>query len=141
MTWPGAVHLIAEERSRQLTEEGYTTAHDVAEHPTGELALAAWCYLDGVVEGWPADPVAPPAEWPWREGKGCTWRPTPTDPVRQLTKAAALIAAEIDRLLALRAAANPPAVVDESPPVVALMAALEASLAAAKARRPLAGDA
>lgn len=129
--------LIAQERARQLTEEGYTTAHDAAEHPTGELAQAAWCYLDLVVVDGPA---LVPGEWPFGAS---AWKPTPTDPVRQLTKAAALIAAEIDRLLAVRATTPEEDVdePDESPRVVDLMAALEASIAAAKAGRPLAGDA
>ena len=33
--------------------------------------------------------------WPWREGE---WKPTPDDRVRDLAKAGALIAAEIDRI-------------------------------------------
>ena len=36
----------------------------------------------------------PPAHWPWLDG----WKPTPDDRIRELAKAGALIAAEIDRL-------------------------------------------
>lgn len=38
-----------------------------------------------------------PAEWPWDE---MLWKPTPDDRIRELAKAGALIATEIDRLLA-----------------------------------------
>ena len=34
--------------------------------------------------------------WPWN---GSYWKPTPDDRIKELTKAGALIAAEIDRLL------------------------------------------
>lgn len=80
--------LIAAERRRQIAAEGYTAEHDAA-HP-GDLALAAMAYLD-------RDRGHPPAYWPWAPGY---WKPTPHDRVRQLTKAGALVAAEIDRLRA-----------------------------------------
>jgi hypothetical protein len=85
---PG-VALIAVERSRQVTAEGYTPGHD-AEHDGGELAEAAAAYAlaangDGACrEFWPFRPVAF----------------KPVSPVRALTKAGALIAAELDRLVA-----------------------------------------
>ena len=85
---PG-VALIAVERSRQVTAEGYTPGHD-AEHDGGELAEAAVAYAlaangDGAYrEFWPFRPVAF----------------KPVSPVRALTKAGALIAAELDRLVA-----------------------------------------
>jgi len=94
---PGA-GLIAAERRRQVDVEGYSAEYDLARHGMGQLATAAWCYLGDVLDDRPT-PEAPP-EWPWADSK---WRPTPTDPVRQLVKAGALIAAEIDRLLAIRA--------------------------------------
>lgn len=86
------VARIAAERRRQVEEEGWTADHD-ALHRGEELAMAATCYA-----------MPPHARWdhrlrwlwPW------TWRyykPGPTR-VRELTKAGALIAAEIDRLLA-----------------------------------------
>lgn len=101
------VELIAAERRRQVAEEGWTAEHDSVEHPTGELNVAACCY------GWIAhiqlrpdslsraaqvlqhvDERVSPYGWPWsREW----WKPS-TDPVRNLVKAGALIAAEIDRL-------------------------------------------
>ena len=91
------VELIAAERRRQVRVEGWTAGHD-DEHEEGELARAAACY------------AMPPATremakgqyfkirtavWPWDQE---WWKPTPNDRVRELVKAGALIAAEIDRL-------------------------------------------
>lgn len=80
--------LIATERMRQITEEGWTAEHD-DEHTKSELLAAAMCYAN--TEGFTDSP--PPA-WPWSEG---WWKPTGSR-VRDLVKAGALIAAEIDRL-------------------------------------------
>ena len=91
--------LIAAERQRQIDVEGWTAAHDDL-HEECELLDAALCYggvagsqiLDGdggaeakekMLEGWPWDRA-------W-------WKPS-SDPIRNLVKAGALIAAEIDRL-------------------------------------------
>lgn len=85
------IEEIAKERKRQIEVEGWTAEHD-DEHITGELAHAAACYaypyrvkrLDYV--GWP-------------EGWSLDWyKPTPEDRIKELAKAGALIAAEIDRL-------------------------------------------
>lgn len=83
-----AIQLISTERERQINVEGWRPAHDLT-HSNGELARAAAYY-------------AMPARyrrmlrrlWPshWR----CTT--TPKDRVRELVKAGALIAAEIERL-------------------------------------------
>lgn len=91
------VELIADERKRQSTDEGYYASHDDG-HDKGELALAAMSYLavvaapdeSGDDEGKPR----PCHDWPWEEK---WWKPS-DDPVRNLVKAGALIAAEIDRL-------------------------------------------
>jgi hypothetical protein len=89
------VELIAQERERQIEKEGWTAEHD-ADHTEGQLAKAAACYA--------FDAVALPTidakrfifdNWPWSRK---WWKPTPDDTIRQLTKAGALIAAEIDRL-------------------------------------------
>jgi hypothetical protein len=81
--------LIAEERERQVKEEGWKAAHDDT-HENEELVLAALAYatcrLDLFLRG--------AAYWPWAREH---WRPS-WDQVRNLTKAGALIAAEIDRL-------------------------------------------
>lgn len=83
------VELIAAERERQIKEEGWTPEHD-AQHTNGELAKAAVCYAlpDRL-------PEVIPLVWPWRE----EWfKAVPDDRIRELSKAGALIAAEIDRL-------------------------------------------
>lgn len=102
--------MIAAERLRQVTEEGYTPEHD-DEHGDGSLAIAAACYampgrlyverrLAGVVQF--QDP------WPWeysadRRKRGSNYpNNIPTegpDRMRMLVKAGALIAAEIERHL------------------------------------------
>lgn len=92
---------IANERSRQIGKEGWTAEHDDA-HDRGELADAAGCYvaLAAVQAQMPTiaqdfdPPKNPPGDWPWSEG---WWKPS-RDPIRNLEKAGALIAAEIDRL-------------------------------------------
>lgn len=81
---------IAAERDRQVDAEGWTPEHD-DEHDSGELTLAARCYLF-CVQNPPT--TSPPVNWPWGES---WWKPS-EDPIRNLVKAGALIAAEIDRL-------------------------------------------
>lgn len=87
--------LIAEERRRQIEKEGWSAEHDDGYHKRKELAMAAESYL--VVYTAPDednDPPEPCWNWPWA---GKWWKPS-EDPVRNLVKAGALIAAEIDRL-------------------------------------------
>lgn len=79
--------LIAAERQRQIEVEGWTAEHD-AEHDHGELARAAAAYA-----------MQSPMLFPWDD---TWWKPVPADRIRELEKAGALIAAEIDRLLRLR---------------------------------------
>ena len=83
---------IAIERQRQLEVEGWSADHDDA-HSEDEMALAAWCYIDAVINA-PPFLTRPPSDWPWAAGD---WKPS-DDPIRNLVKAGALIAAEIDRL-------------------------------------------
>ena len=80
------IELIAEERKRQVDEEGWTEEHD-DQHTCGELKIAAACYT--TLSDHPA-----PSFWPWLIE---WWKPS-GDPIRNLVKAGALIAAEIDRL-------------------------------------------
>lgn len=82
--------LIAAERARQITAEGWTPEHD-DEHEGNELLQAAVWYLDNGAE-FDFGLSLPP--WPWEPA---AWKPS-DDRVRQLVKAGALIAAEIDRL-------------------------------------------
>lgn len=91
--------LIAAERRRQIDIEGWTARHDDTEHATGELIMAADCYLTWAEEQLlgrdPEDMYdSLPAWWPWEPR---WWKPS--DPIRNLVKAGALIAAEIDRAM------------------------------------------
>jgi hypothetical protein len=90
---PGAA-LIARERARQITEEGFDAAHDSTMHGN-ELAWAAFCYLERAAQDRlpQADPSVPHV-WPLPRTQ---WRPKQSR-VRNLVVAAALIAAELDRL-------------------------------------------
>jgi hypothetical protein len=86
------VELIAAERKRQITEEGYDAEHDL--NGDYQLAMAGASYALPAAERRAA---AVPATWPWLSR---FWKPTPDDRVRELTKAGALIAAAIDSLIA-----------------------------------------
>ena len=88
---PNGVERIAAERRRQIEEEGWAPEHDVA-HSNGSLAEAAACYASHEYRG---GSKLPPPNWPWG---GHWWKPG--DRLRELTKAGALIAAEIDRIQA-----------------------------------------
>ncbi len=101
---PGA-QRIADERSRQVSAEGYDAKHD-DEHDAGELALAAICYAAAGVERVFvrrdfARGVSYVDPWPWGNGDARPFGKAPTraESIRMLEKAGALIAAEIDRLL------------------------------------------
>lgn len=87
------VDLIAAERQRQIDAEDWTPAHD-DEHTDGALAMAAAAYTltDAMLED---EYVSRRGLWPWGPRY---WKPTPENRVRELVKAGALIAAEIDRL-------------------------------------------
>ena len=96
--------LIAEERKRQISKKGWTPQHD-DNHQLGELTEAALCYglvASAEIRGscateWPYELVSSGetlCQWPFEE---IAWKPS-DDPLRNLVKAGALIAAEIDRL-------------------------------------------
>lgn len=99
--------MIAAERQRQIDTEGWTAEHDDA-HEGEELLRAADCYIvaasvPGFLNsaGLKANEKffermlnTPPDGWPWGPE---SWKPS-EDPMRNLVKAGALIAAEIDRL-------------------------------------------
>jgi hypothetical protein len=90
------IELIAEERQRQIEKECWTPKHD-DQHNTGDLAHAATAYASAELyrrttsEGYDNTPHIWPFERKW-------WKPTPKNRIRELQKAGALIAAEIDRL-------------------------------------------
>ena len=92
------IELIDEERKRQIEVEGWTKEHD-AEHTNEALALAAACYaIPSVQRSYTYDPILKariPEFWPWDIK---WWKPSPEDRIKELVKAGALIAAEIDRL-------------------------------------------
>lgn len=91
-----AIVMIAAERQRQIEEEGWAPEHDAA-HVDDELALAAACYALPAYSRHRYETETEPHHWPWQAS---FWKPTPDDRVRELVKAGALIAAEIDRLKA-----------------------------------------
>lgn len=97
------IEKIAAERKRQISEEGWGSAHD-DQHVEGELISAAICYASYACHDI-AYPDAPSLKvemylgepgrlWPWDD----EWFKPSTDPVRNLVKAGALLVAEIDRL-------------------------------------------
>lgn len=89
------VALIAAERRRHPDEEGWTPEHDDA-HDGGEMAHAGAFYALATAE------LRERIGWPWE----MSWFKS-TNRIRDLTKAGALIAAEIDRLLRLPASPTP----------------------------------
>lgn len=125
----GGVALIAAERQRQMEAEGWSRSHDDSEHQSGELVHAAISYaLHPFSNERLADDhrvpagTAVPEHWPWDTE---WWKPTPKDRVRELTKAGALIVAEIDRLTS----ATAPLALPESGSLEAEVTRLEAELA------------
>jgi hypothetical protein len=109
------IQRIADERNRQANEEGHTPGHD-DRHEAEELAQAAVCYAlpqyarnEVPVKydpygGYQACAVREaeffvPELWPWSPAD---WKPSPDGSyryrIRELAKAGALMAAEIDRL-------------------------------------------
>jgi hypothetical protein len=89
---PGVYHIL-EERDRQIKVEGWTVAHDL-DHSDGTLEKAAACYaLRGLVSD-----VTHDAWWPFDSD----WF-KPSNKLRNLSKAGALIAAAIDREMAKQA--------------------------------------
>jgi len=87
---------IHEERIRQVNKEGWSAAHDDS-HDAGDLAAAAAAYaLNAACELSPYDEnhlEQPPIMWPW---DASWWKPRGA--LRDLVRAGALIAAEIDRI-------------------------------------------
>lgn len=89
------VDLICMERERQIKEKGYTDEHDDNEIKES-LVHAAVCYA---IPYGPTRSVYVNTFYPWGED---TFKPTPDNRIKELFKAGALIAAEIDRLQRLK---------------------------------------
>ena len=81
--------LIEAERQRQVSDEGWSAEND-NKYLNAELMAAAICYAHNAGQLKQASPRL----WPWSSN---WWKPTCGDPIRDLVKAGALIAAEIDR--------------------------------------------
>jgi hypothetical protein len=91
------IELIAAERQRQLEVEDWNAQHDDC-HDEGEMAQAAICYATPESDRKYHNNYLKPAYlkgWPWEMTQ---WKPSPDNRIKELTKAGALIAAEIDRL-------------------------------------------
>jgi hypothetical protein len=85
------IELIAEERQRQIEVEGWTSEHD-KQHICGDLSDAAVCYA---MRGYWRQRIDYKMIWPFSE----EWfKSDPDNRTRDLVKAGALIAAEIDRI-------------------------------------------
>ena len=92
--------MIVDERLRQISKEGFSSPEHDDAHAMGEMAAAAMCYAELAVDEEirsVRQPMVnnPPEWWPWETE---WWKPSP-DPIKNLKRAGALIAAEIDRLL------------------------------------------
>ena len=101
-----SILAIAAERRRQIDVEGWTAEHD-SNHARGALALAGACYALSAASrrfrDAGADRLANNIKasadclWPWEKG---WWKPQ--DNRRDLVRAGALIAAELDKMDAAR---------------------------------------
>jgi len=85
-------YMIAEERERQIKDEGYNAEHDQAHAPM-TLAKAAVSYI--LCNDEKKRKIAKTTYWPWEDKYY-----KPRDMKRNLVRAGALVAAAIDRLLA-----------------------------------------
>lgn len=89
------IERIAAERKRQIEVEGWDAEHDISINGDGQLARAAACYAldDDCRDLLGSDGMS--LLWPWTK---LWWKPSHENRIRELEKAGALIAAEIDRL-------------------------------------------
>lgn len=106
---PTGAERISAERDRQILSENFDAAHD-DQYARGELLKAAdhyVIYAERQISRYDDLPIdtGMPGSVPWSDGGSYYgwpwpddwWRPS-DDPIRNLEKAGALIAAEIDRL-------------------------------------------
>lgn len=110
------IQLISAERQRQIEVEGWTPEHD-ANHSDGSLIAASVSYsLFAAMTPDSREEVraqqktlnCAPRHWPWHKD---WWKPgadnSNASRIRELVKAGALIAAEIDRIQAIGANDDP----------------------------------
>lgn len=93
-----AVAMVIDERNRQVGNEGFTTARDDG-YVQCELARAAAAYATPRGFRRLQDDQRTPVAWPWAPG---WWKPaaqTDAGRLRELSKAGALILAEMERIL------------------------------------------
>lgn len=90
--------LIKKERERQVTEEHWTPEDD-ATLVNGELVDGAVSYLRVAELRECFNNYDVPLSWPWADE---WWKPTPDNRMKELVKAGALIAAELDRMIAMK---------------------------------------
>lgn len=95
---------ITAERNRHFDEEGWTIERDTQyvynELGRASAAYAAHQYLEKkeiLIGMYDVKETDIPEIWPWEDE---SWKPTPDDRIRELSKAGALIAAAIDVELA-----------------------------------------
>lgn len=98
MSMKNGAELIVIERQRQVSIKGWTSEHD-DEHSDNQLLSAAESYIQATVQlnnGHYLHEAVRVAgiEWPWDDA---LLKVSP-NPIRNLVKAGALIAAEIDRI-------------------------------------------
>lgn len=95
---PGVVQIMTE-RFRQMSSngEGFSAEHDDA-HTKGQLieAARAYAFAAFILAEFGGEAPKYPNDWP-EEWDMSFWKPS-ADPIRNLVKAGALLAAEIDRL-------------------------------------------
>jgi hypothetical protein len=84
------IERIKEERERQISKEGYDKEHDEKNEKYNNLVFAAASYIMAEFDGDLAEKL-----WPWD-----MYYYKPKNYLRNLERAGALIAAEIDRITA-----------------------------------------
>jgi hypothetical protein len=90
---------IGKERNRQISDENCSEEHDDG-HTDGSIAMAAACYA--IPPRMRVMEFTQPELWPWDVED---WKPLPSNRMRELIKAGALIVAELERIDRAEAAA------------------------------------
>lgn len=89
------IELIAKERQEQIEKHGFDAVND-SEYNNESLLMAAVTYaLPDKERSYSLVNMEVPESWPFHD---MYWKPSPNNRVKELIKAGALIAAEIDRL-------------------------------------------